>query len=181
MAPWKASAPPRHSEWCKPLETTAALPMSNKAVTYCTMNAETSVTRQESASKRCTAATHKHNTWRWRGAAASAYSTAWGRTAAGAGARPGARSGCARVQEWTLKASSCSECMLLRERRSGSFSSSLVKMADSLGWFLVMRLRSARISVSCSASTEFTFSMPERSAGRRGAEAFRHIDWLKHD
>lgn len=66
-------------------------------------------------------------------------------------------------QEWTLKASSCSECMLLSERRSGSLSSSLVKMADSLGWFLVMRLRRARISVSCRASTEFTFSMPERS------------------
>lgn len=53
-----------------------------------------------------------------------------------------------RLQEWTLKASSCSECMLLSERRSGSFRSSLVKMADSLGWFLVMRLRRARIRVS---------------------------------
>lgn len=68
-----------------------------------------------------------------------------------------------KLQEWTLKASSCSECMLLSERRSGSLSSNLVKMADSLGWFLVMRLRRARISVSCRASTEFTFSMPERS------------------
>lgn len=36
-------------------------------------------------------------------------------------------------QGWTLKARSCSECMLLRERRSGSFRSSLVKMAISLG------------------------------------------------
>ncbi|KAK0131429.1 hypothetical protein N1851_033881 [Merluccius polli] len=60
-------------------------------------------------------------------------------------------------KEWTLKASSCSECMLLRVRRSGSLSSSLVYTAVSLGgWFLAMRLRSARISVSCSASTEFT-------------------------
>lgn len=73
-----------------------------------------------------------------------------------------------KLQEWTLKASSCSECMLLSERRSGSLSSSLVKMADSLGWFLVMRLRRARISVSCRASTEFTFSMPERSGRTEG-------------
>lgn len=60
----------------------------------------------------------------------------------------GASSILRKVQEWTLKASSCSECMLLSERRSGSLSSSLVKIADSLGWFLVMRLRRARISVS---------------------------------
>lgn len=72
-------------------------------------------------------------------------------------------------QEWTLKASSCSECMLLSERRSGSLSSSLVKTAESLGWYLVMRPRRALISISCRASTEFTFSMPERSGrGRRG-------------
>lgn len=81
-----------------------------------------------------------------------------------------------KLQEWTLKASSCSECMLLSERRSGSLSSSLVKMADSLGWFLVMRLRRARISVSCRASTEFTFSMPERS-GRRGSYRVRRELW----
>lgn len=68
-----------------------------------------------------------------------------------------------KLQEWILKASSCSECMLLSERRSGSLSSSLVKVANSLGWFLVIRLRSAQINVSCSASTEFTFSIPERS------------------
>lgn len=65
------------------------------------------------------------------------------------------------LQEWTLKANSCSECMLLRVRRSGSLSRSRVNTAVSLGaWFFVMRLRNARISVSCSAATEFTFSMP---------------------
>lgn len=64
---------------------------------------------------------------------------------------------------WTLKARSCSECMLLSERNSGSLRSSLVKMALSFGWLCVMRLRKPRISDSCSASTDFAFSNPERS------------------
>lgn len=68
------------------------------------------------------------------------------------------------AQACTLKVSSSSECTLLRERRSGSFRSSLVKVATALMWFFMMRFLRARIRVSCRASTEFTSSMPERSA-----------------
>lgn len=67
-------------------------------------------------------------------------------------------------QGCTLKESSSSECMLLSERSSGSLSSSLVKVVDeSSPWFCITRFRSARISLSCRASTAFRSWIPERS------------------
>lgn len=71
------------------------------------------------------------------------------------------------VQGWTLKAKSASECRLLSERRSGSLRRSLVKTAASLAWFFMIRPRSARMRLSCSTSTEFMSSTPERSGQRR--------------
>ncbi|TNN32240.1 hypothetical protein EYF80_057599 [Liparis tanakae] len=47
--------------------------------------------------------------------------------------------------------------MLLRERSSGSLSSSLVKVvADSSPWFCITRVLRPRISLSCRASTEYS-------------------------
>ncbi len=65
------------------------------------------------------------------------------------------------------KESSFSECMLFSVRRSGSLSSSLVNLEASLGAFLLTRDRRARIKLSWSISTEFTFSMPERSVQKK--------------
>ena len=77
---------------------------------------------------------------------------------------------CFLVHGWTLKAKSASECKLLSERRSGSLRSSLVKTAASLAWFFMIRPRSARMRLSCSASTEFMSSIPDRSAKKKGRE-----------
>lgn len=68
------------------------------------------------------------------------------------------------LQGCTLNDSSSSECMLLSERSSGSFSSSLVKVvADSSPWFCATRFRRAQISWSCRASSESRSWIPERS------------------
>lgn len=53
--------------------------------------------------------------------------------------------------------------MLFKERKSGSFKSSFVNIEASFGWFFVIKVLSARISISCNASTELTFSIPDRS------------------
>lgn len=65
--------------------------------------------------------------------------------------------------------------MLFKERKSGNFRRSFVKIEASLGWFFMIKVLNARISVSWSASTELTFSIPERSkekkrGGRREKE-----------
>lgn len=76
-----------------------------------------------------------------------------------------ARQGC------TLKESSSSECMLLRDRSSGSLSSSLVKVvAASSPWFCIRSWRRARISLSCRASTAVRSCRPDRSATAGGRE-----------
>ncbi|KAG7278882.1 hypothetical protein CRUP_036396, partial [Coryphaenoides rupestris] len=67
------------------------------------------------------------------------------------------------------KASSLSECWMLRVRRSGSRSSSLGNRALSSGRRWEMRERSAWIRFSWSCSTPLTSTMPERSA-RKGGE-----------
>jgi hypothetical protein len=36
-------------------------------------------------------------------------------------------------------------------------------MEASFGWFFIIKVLSARMSVSCKASTELTFSIPDRS------------------
>lgn len=53
--------------------------------------------------------------------------------------------------------------MLFKERRSGNFRRSFVKIEASFGWFFIIKVLSARMSVSCKASTELTFSIPDRS------------------
>lgn len=74
-------------------------------------------------------------------------------------------------QGCTLKESSSSECMLLRERSSGSLRRSLVNVvADSSPWFCITRFRSTRISLSCRASTEFRSWIPERSGSEQRGE-----------
>lgn len=66
-----------------------------------------------------------------------------------------------------MKAKSSSECMLFKERKSGNFKRSFVKIEASFGWFFMIKVLNARISVSWSASTELTFSIPERSKEER--------------
>ena len=58
---------------------------------------------------------------------------------------------------------------VVRVRRSGSLSSSLVKREVSEGRFFSTRARRARSSVSWSCSTEAEFSIPERSVGKTTA------------
>lgn len=58
--------------------------------------------------------------------------------------------------------------MLFKERKSGNFKRSFVKIEASFGWFFMIKVLNARISVSWSASTELTFSIPERSKEKGG-------------
>lgn len=76
--------------------------------------------------------------------------------------------------------------MLFKERKSGNFKRSFVKIEASFGWFFIIKVLSARISVSCSASTELTFSIPDRSKGKErgkkkrvGEKAGRHSLQIK--
>lgn len=68
----------------------------------------------------------------------------------------------AKALGWTLKARSSSECMLFKERRSGNFRRSFVKIEASFGWFSLLRSLSGWRFLQ--ASTELTFSIPDRSA-----------------
>lgn len=60
--------------------------------------------------------------------------------------------------------------MLFKERKSGNFKRSFVKIEASFGWFFIIKVLNARIRVSWSASTELTFSIPERSKEKGDGE-----------
>lgn len=69
--------------------------------------------------------------------------------------------------------------MLLSERSSGSLSSSLVNVvADWSPWFCITRFLSARISLSCRASTDIRSWIPERSEPEQRRQRERgHYYW----